>query len=84
MDRKDRLMKTLNLVKAAALAVGISALISGGAVAELAKPTGAVILTIGGALKMNPAGRGPCSTSPLNKRPVSHVLRIFVGIGPFH
>jgi hypothetical protein len=38
-------------LKAVALAVGISALISGGAVAELAKPAGAVILTIGGAVK---------------------------------
>ncbi|MBT3398808.1 MAG: hypothetical protein HOL07_11300 [Rhodospirillaceae bacterium] len=46
-------MKTLKLVKAVALAVGISALISGGAAAELAKPTGAVILTIGGAVKYN-------------------------------
>ncbi len=51
MDRKDQIMKTLNLLKAVAVAVGISALISGGAVAELAKPAGTVVLTIGGAVK---------------------------------
>lgn len=50
-------MKTLNLLKAVAVAIGFTALISGSAVAELAKPTGAVVLTIGGAAKY--ANRAP-------------------------
>tara|TARA_R110002110_G_scaffold85816_1_gene223344 strand:- start:88049 stop:88612 length:564 start_codon:yes stop_codon:yes gene_type:complete len=50
-------MAILKILKAVVLAIGISAVISGGAAAELAKPTGTVILTIGGAVKY--ANRAP-------------------------
>lgn len=44
-------MKFCGLLKTLLLTVGISVLTSGGASAELAKPTGTVVLTIGGAVK---------------------------------
>jgi len=50
-------MTIRKFLKAAALAAGVSVLISGGALAELAKPTGAVVLTIGGTVKY--ANRAP-------------------------
>lgn len=50
-------MTIRRFVKALVLAAGVSALVGGGAMAELAKPTGPVILTIGGAVKY--ANRGP-------------------------
>lgn len=44
-------MTIRKLLKAIVLAAGISTLVSVGASAELAKPTGTVVLTIGGAVK---------------------------------
>ena len=50
-------MRMLEFLRVGALAVGMTGLISGAALAELAKPTGAVVLTIGGAVKY--ANRAP-------------------------
>lgn len=50
-------MKMINYLKFFVLAVGVSALISGGAAAELARPAGPVVLTIGGAVTY--ANRAP-------------------------